>query len=79
MTVSEGDIQALAARSEGFSGAELEQAVVSAQYTAHSAKQVANARLIATELEATRPLPVVLGEKIAELREWAAGRTVPAD
>jgi hypothetical protein len=79
VVISDGDIQVLAARSEGFSGAELEQAVVSAQYTAHSGKQVANGRLIAAELEATRPLSVVLGEKIAELRAWAEGRTVPAD
>ncbi len=79
VTVSEGDIKVLAARSDGFSGAELEQAIVSAQYTAHSGEKVADARLIAAELEATRPLSVVLGEKIAELRAWAAARTVPAD
>src|SRR6187402_1311119 len=77
VVISDGDIQVLAARSKGFSGAELEQAVVSAQYTAHSGKQVATARLIAAELEATRPLSVVLGEKIAELRAWATERTVP--
>jgi len=52
VTISEQDMKALAARSEGFSGA---------------------------ELEATKPLSVVMGEKIAELREWAAERTVPAD
>lgn len=79
VAVSESEIKVLAARSEGFSGAELEQAVVSAQYTAHAHQQVANARLIAAELETTRPLSVVLGEKIAELRTWAASRTVPAD
>ena len=39
IALSDGDIQALAARSEGFSGAEIEQAVVSAQYTAHSGKK----------------------------------------
>jgi len=79
IALSEPDMQALAARSEGFSGAELEQAVVSALYTAHSNKQTVNARLIATEFEATKPLSVVLGEKIAELRDWARERTVPAD
>jgi hypothetical protein len=72
-------MQTLAARSEGFSGAEIEQAVVSAQYTAHSTQQAADARLIAQELAATRPLSVVMAEKIAELRDWAAERTVPAD
>ena len=39
VTISEQDMKALAARSEGFSGAEIEQAVVSALYTAHANKQ----------------------------------------
>jgi len=79
VTISESDMKALAARSEGFSGAELEQAVVSALYTAHGNKQPVSAATIAGELEATRPLSVVMGEKIAELRAWATERTVPAD
>jgi SpoVK/Ycf46/Vps4 family AAA+-type ATPase len=79
VTISEQDMKALAARSEGFSGAELEQAVVSALYTAHANKQPVSAATIAAELEATKPLSVVMGEKIAELREWARERTVPAD
>ena len=72
-------MKVLAARCEGFSGAELEQAVVSALYTAHANKQPVNATVIAAELDATKPLSVVMGEKIAELREWARERTVPAD
>jgi SpoVK/Ycf46/Vps4 family AAA+-type ATPase len=79
LTLPEGDMKALAMRSEGFSGAELEQAVVSALYTAHSSNQAVSARLISTEFEATRPLSVVMSEKIAELRDWARERTVPAD
>jgi hypothetical protein len=77
--LSAQELQGLAARCEGFSGAELEQAVVSALYSAHSSAQPCDARMILAELEATRPLSVVLAEKIAELREWAQGRTVPAD
>jgi len=79
ITLPDADIQALAARSEGFSGAEIEQAVVSALYTAHSGHGKVDASLIAAELAATRPLSVVMGEKIAELRDWATERTVPAD
>ena len=52
---------------------------VGAVHRAHANKQVVDATLIAAELEATRPLSVVMGEKIAELRAWAAERTVPAD
>jgi hypothetical protein len=77
--VGDNDMKVLAQRSEGFSGAEIEQAVVSALYNAHANNQRADARLIAAELEATKPLSVVLGEKIAELRDWARERTVPAD
>jgi SpoVK/Ycf46/Vps4 family AAA+-type ATPase len=78
VALSEPELKALATRADGFS-AEIEQAVVSALYSAHANKQVVNARLIAAELEATRPLSVVMGEKIAELRAWATERTVPAD
>jgi SpoVK/Ycf46/Vps4 family AAA+-type ATPase len=77
--LTEPELKALAARTEGFSGAEIEQAVVSALYSAHANMQTVNARLIAAELEATRPLSVVMSEKIAELRAWATERTVPAD
>ena len=79
ITLPDADMKALAARTEGFSGAEIEQAVVSALYTAHSNKQPVDGRCIAGEIAATRPLSVVMGEKIAELRQWAAERTVPAD
>jgi SpoVK/Ycf46/Vps4 family AAA+-type ATPase len=79
IAIGENDMKVLAARSEGFSGAEIEQAVVSALYSAHANNQKVDARTIASEIEATRPLSVVLGEKISELRAWAAERTVPAD
>ena len=79
ITLGAPELQALVQDSEGFSGAEIEQAVVSALYSAHSNHQAVNAALIAAELKATRPLSVIMGEKISELREWAAERTVPAD
>lgn len=79
VTLGAPEMQALAARCEGFSGAEIEQAVVSALYSAHAENKACDARLIAAEIDATRPLSVVLGEKIAELRSWAQGRTVAAD
>jgi hypothetical protein len=73
------DLKTLTDRSEGFSGAEIEQAVVSAMYSANAHQKNCDATLIAAELQATRPLSVVMAEKIAELRDWAAERTVPAD
>ncbi|PZN28977.1 MAG: hypothetical protein DIU71_15220 [Proteobacteria bacterium] len=73
------DLARLAAACEGFSGAEIEQAVVSAVYAAHAAGEPLAARHVLTEIHATRPLAVIMAERIAALRDWAAERTVPAD
>ncbi|MDW8478632.1 MAG: AAA family ATPase [Xanthomonadales bacterium] len=73
------DLAALAAASEGFSGAEIEQAVVSALYAAHAEGRRPDQALLLAELGQTRPLSVLMAEKIGALRRWAAGRTVPAD
>jgi SpoVK/Ycf46/Vps4 family AAA+-type ATPase len=68
----------LAARMDGFSGAEIEQVVLSALYTAFSAgEELANTHLLA-EIASTVPLSVTAAEKITELRSWAEKRTVPA-
>ena len=68
----------LAEMSEGFSGAEIEQAVVSALYATHAqGVELANHH-IEEELLGTRPLSVVMHEKVAYLRQWATERTVPA-
>jgi len=40
---------------------------------------VPSAQLIGAEIAATRPLEVVMAEKVAALRSWAEGRTVAAD
>jgi SpoVK/Ycf46/Vps4 family AAA+-type ATPase len=79
LTLNPAELAALASRCEGFSGAEIEQAIVAALYTAHSAKQLVSAAMIAREMQNTRPLAVVMAEKVAALRAWAAGRTVSAD
>jgi SpoVK/Ycf46/Vps4 family AAA+-type ATPase len=77
--VSEEQISALSHASEGFSGAEIEQAVVSALYAAHASKAPVSAAHILSEIRNTRPLSRVMAEKIEELRSWAADRTVAAD
>ncbi len=72
-------LASLARASDGFSGAEIEQAIVAALYSAHAKRTNADAALLAAEIAATRPLAVVMAESVAELREWAKDRTVPAD
>ncbi len=79
LPLSEEHIEKLAGACEGFSGAEIEQAVVSALYAAHAGNTTASASHILNELRSTRPLSVVMAERIAELRAWAAERTVGAD
>ena len=69
----------LAAASAGFSGAEIEQAVVSSLYAAHAEKATVGEEMLLTEMRNTRPLSVLMAEQVEALREWAKTRTVPAD
>ena len=77
--VSQFDTGLLAQSSEGFSGAEIEQAIVSALYAAHAQKTTLNTEHLRGELNRTKPLSVVMAEKIDLLRRWADGRTVSCD
>jgi AAA+ superfamily predicted ATPase len=79
LEVSKFDCAVLALQSIGFSGAEIEQAVVSALYAAHARKEELNTEHIKTEIAATKPLSVVMAERVAYLRAWASTRTVSAD
>jgi SpoVK/Ycf46/Vps4 family AAA+-type ATPase len=73
------DLNQLAEATEGFSGAEIEQAIVSALYEAHAEKQALATSHVLEAARATRPLSVVMAENIAALRQWSAGRTVSSD
>ena len=73
------DVQALARESEGYSGAELEQVVVSALYTAFAAGQTLTTALLLGELRRTPAIASTARERIGFLRQWATDRTVPAD
>jgi len=73
------DIEGLAAATEGFSGAEIEQAIVSSLYAAHAKQESLATGHVLAEVQQTRPLSVVMAERISAMREWATGRTVPCD
>jgi SpoVK/Ycf46/Vps4 family AAA+-type ATPase len=73
------DLDGLAKAAKGFSGAEIEQVIVSALYEARSAGIPLDTAAVLVSLRTTRPLSVVRAEKIAALRAWAADRCVPAD
>ena len=77
--LSDFDVESLADAMQGFSGAEIEQAVVSALYAAHAMNQPLTSAHIQREVEQTKPLSTVMHERISALRAWADGRTVPCD
>ncbi|WP_299798527.1 AAA family ATPase [uncultured Shewanella sp.] len=72
------DLAQLSNVSRGFSGAEIEQAIISAIYTAKASDREVEQSLLIEELMKTRPLSVVMREKLQALRDWASGRTVNA-
>jgi SpoVK/Ycf46/Vps4 family AAA+-type ATPase len=73
------NLDELARHSDGFSGAEIEQAVVAALYLAREQRRALDIEHLLTELEQTRPLSVVMAEQLTALREWARHRTVTAN
>jgi len=75
----EFDLQRLADETAGFTGAEIEQAIVSTLYRVRSNGESLITELIIAEIRKTSPLSVVMAEKIEELREWAALRCVRAN
>jgi len=73
------DLDALATATDGFSGSEIEQAIVSAMYAAYQQRTQVSEKELLAEIQQTKPLSVVMAERIEEVRDWAAKRTVPCD
>jgi SpoVK/Ycf46/Vps4 family AAA+-type ATPase len=72
-------VDELAQLSEGFSGAEIEQVVVSALYRAHAEQGSVSKLDMMNEIQRTQPLSVVMSESVDRLRLWAKDRTVMAN
>lgn len=72
-------LPALVEATDGFSGSEIEQAIVSSMYTAHAQDRTVSQEDLLAEIKQTRPLSVVMAEKVNEIRAWATSRTVPCD
>ncbi len=73
------DLQALAAATEGFSGSEIEQVVVSTLYTAFSNHTSVDTAALLAEAKSTVPLSVTMSEDVQAIRQWADGRAVRAN
>jgi SpoVK/Ycf46/Vps4 family AAA+-type ATPase len=73
------DLPALAGASDGFSGAEIEQTIVSSLYDAAGNGTPPDQATLLNALKQTRPLSVLMREQVEALRAWAQGRCVAAD
>ena len=73
------DLAHLARISEGYSGSEIEEAIMAALHEAYGAKADLDTERVAAALQTSPPLSVTMAEKVDALREWSKGRCVPAD
>jgi SpoVK/Ycf46/Vps4 family AAA+-type ATPase len=72
------DLDQLAKVSEGFSGAEIEQAVIAAMYDAFAQDREFTQLDIIAAVKATLPLSRTMTEQVTALRDWAKHRARPA-
>jgi SpoVK/Ycf46/Vps4 family AAA+-type ATPase len=76
--VANHDVDLLARKAIGFSGAEIEQVVVSALYTSfHDGARDLNDNDMLDVIKVSVPLSRTMREGIAELRYWASDRARP--
>jgi hypothetical protein len=68
------DLEALTEASQDFSGAEIEEAIISGMYDAFYAKQELATAHVLQSLKETVPLAHTMDEQIGSLRAWADGR-----
>ncbi len=73
------DLNELAEATDGFTGAEIEQAVVSAAYAAAARGISVNSGQVLDAISKTQPLSVVMAENMQRLRRWASNRAVYAN
>ncbi|MEM8641964.1 MAG: AAA family ATPase [Cyanobacteria bacterium P01_G01_bin.54] len=72
------DLAQLAKMADGFSGAEIEQAIIAAMYEAFAQDREFTQLEIIAVLKATKPLSTTMTEQVNALREWAGQRARPA-
>ena len=72
------DLAALSTIADGYTGAEIEEAIVSARYLAAARSDDISQADVESALNRTYPISTLRAESINSLREWAKDRTVPA-
>jgi len=78
LQVDSFNLLTLALACDGFSGAEIEQAVVAAVYAASARQQSVTDAHIQAAIAQTSPLSVVMAERLQALRTWGQERAVLA-
>ncbi len=78
LDVAEFNLQDLVVATAGFSGAEIEAAVVGGMYRCLGGEGRLDHELLLAEIDGTVPLSRVRAEEIAALRQWAQGRAIRA-
>jgi SpoVK/Ycf46/Vps4 family AAA+-type ATPase len=73
------DLRVLVSESDGFSGGEIEQAVVAGVYSAFQEQRGMTTKDVEQSLRGTVPLSVTMRERISSLRTWARERCVMAE
>jgi SpoVK/Ycf46/Vps4 family AAA+-type ATPase len=76
--ISRFDLAQLAKTSEGFSGAEIEQAIIAAMYEAFAQDREFTQLDIISAVKSTLPLSRTMTEQVGALRDWARQRARPA-
>jgi ATP-dependent 26S proteasome regulatory subunit len=72
------DLPMLARLSDGFSGAEIEEAIISGLFDAFSRSADLDTEILRVALAETVPLSKTMSEELNRLRTWAQGRARPA-
>jgi ATP-dependent 26S proteasome regulatory subunit len=72
------DLDELARVSDGFNGAEIEEAVIAALFDAFSSQVDVNSQIIKAAIKETVPLSKTMSEELNRLHTWAVGRSRPA-
>ncbi len=76
--ISRFDVEQLAKMSDGYSGAEIEQAIIAAMYDAFAQNREFMQLDIIAAIKATFPLSRTMTEQVEALRKWAQQRARPA-
>lgn len=78
MDIGQFDLDSLANASKGYSGAEIEESIISAMFNVFYEKKQMTTEQLINSLRQTVPLSRTMSEDLEKLLKWAQGRARPA-